>query len=61
MKLQGPLGSFSPGIGLPKYNMFILFIFIFKCEFEAHPKNSAPSSMSFQFLTGVDINRHLLP
>ena len=53
MKLRGPVGSFSPGIGPPRYNIFFLFYFIFKCEFEAHPKNSRPNPTSFQFLTGV--------
>ena len=38
VKLRGPIGSFSPGIGSPRYNIFILFYFIFKCEFGVHPK-----------------------
>ena len=39
VKLRGPLGSFSPGIGPPNHTFFILFfIFIFKCEFGAPPK-----------------------
>ena len=39
VKLRGPQGSFSPGIGPPKHYIFILlFIFILKCEFGAPPK-----------------------
>ena len=45
MKLRGPLGSFSPGIG-PSKHIFFLF------EFGPLPKNSGPNPMSFQFLTG---------
>ena len=49
MKLRGPLGSFSPGTGPPKHNIFFL---ILNCEFGAPPRNSGPNPMSFQFLTG---------
>ena len=49
VKLQGPLGSFSPGIGPLKHNIFILFL---NANLGPIPKNSGPNPMSFQFLTG---------
>ena len=50
VKLRGPLGSFSPGIGPLKHNIFILFLNV---NLGPLPENSGPNPMSFQFLTGV--------
>ena len=63
MKLRGPLGSFSPGIGPPKHDIYILFImFIFKCEFGALPKNSGLSvklrDPSGSFSSGIGPPKH---
>ena len=35
VKLRGPLGSFSPGIGPLKHDFSCIFIFIFEYEVEA--------------------------
>ena len=48
VKLRGPLGSFSPGIGPPNHKIFILK----NVNLGPLPENSGPNPMSFQFLTG---------
>ena len=45
MKLRGPLGSFSPSVGLPKH-------IFFNVNLGPLPKNSGANPMSFKFLTG---------
>ena len=53
MKLRGPLGSFSRGMGLPKHDIFNYFLFLFLIVNLGHlPKNNGPNPMSLQFLTG---------
>ena len=49
MKVRGPFGSFSPGIGPPKHDIFYV-------NFGPFPKNCGPNSMSFQFLTGGHVD-----
>ena len=53
VKLRSSLGSFSPGIGPLKHEIFIYFLFLFlNVNLGPLPKNCGPNPMSFQFLTG---------
>ena len=53
VKLRGPLGSFSPGMGPPSRTFFIYFLFLFVIvNLRPLPKNSGRNPMSFQFLIG---------
>ena len=51
VKLRDPLGSFSPGIGPPKRNIVILFLF-FRCEFVAPPKKWWTKADEFSVFDG---------
>ena len=58
VKLRGPLGTFSPGIGPPKHDFSFIFIFIFECEVKAPSQNIVDQiRWVFSFWQGVGWHR----